>query len=383
MRRVRLRNIAFLFSAFLIASCAIKPDSTEIVEVFDRHSYKQVNIAKLIKQYEQQGFSALSSFDENAAYYPKTWLPSVPSREDEKYNAGIGIILWRKKTDAEIVAVFRDSPAYLAGIRPGDQVSHINEIPISRMSDEQIQNAIYGSQGMLCRLRGTARRGGILQVSLRREFGGMPIAWGFNIPGTKAGYVRIISFSKNSTSLIRSAMNDVLDGGATHVIIDLRGSRAGSLAELSTVLSYFAPGGGKLFSSSSRHKGYSMTFFSKLKGSYYGIPYTILTNSETSSRGEIFAQTLKEWGGGVRALTAGERTSGDTAVTRGFTLKNGGVVRITVSKLFPPSNKDLDRSGVQPDIPVKLNPSVAGHGAEYPAALASNDFLIKSAMNGF
>ncbi|MBO4555543.1 MAG: hypothetical protein J5706_02200, partial [Elusimicrobiales bacterium] len=297
--------------------------------------------------------------------------------------AGIGIILWRNKAQAEVVAVFRDSPAYFAGIRQGDIISHINDIPVSKKRDEQIQNAIYGSQGMLCRLRGTSKRGGILQASLRREFGGMPIAWGFNIPGTRAGYLRIISFSKKSTSLIRSAMNDVLDGGASHVIIDIRGNKAGSLAELSTVLSYFAPGGGKLFSSSSRHKGYSMTFFSKLKGSYYGIPYTILTNSETSSRGEIFAQALKEWGGGVRTLTAGEKTAGDTAVTRGFTLKNGGVVRITVSKLFPPSNKDLDSRGVQPDIPVKLNAPVLGQGTEYPNALASDDALLKSALKGF
>ena len=117
MRLISLKHIFILLSVILISSCSIKPDSTEIVDVFDRHSYKQVNIAKLIKQYEQQGFSALSSFDERASYYPKTWLPSVPSKEDEKNNAGIGIILWRNKAQAEVVAVFRDSPAYFAGIR--------------------------------------------------------------------------------------------------------------------------------------------------------------------------------------------------------------------------------------------------------------------------
>ena len=372
-----------VFSMFFAYGCSMKPDSTEVVEVFDRHSYKQMDISSLIKKYEAQGFSALPYFDERAAYYPPTWLPSVPSKDDEKANAGVGLVLWRYGNAVQAVAVFRGSPAYDAGIRAGDTITHINDISVSRMTDEQIQNAIYGIQGSLCRVRGMSRRGSPIQASLRREFGGMPIAWGFNIPGTKAGYVRIISFTKKSTSLVRAAMNDVLDGGASHVILDLRSNRAGSLAELSTVLSYFAPGGNsKLFSSASRHKGYSMTFFSKLKGSYYGYPYTILTNAETSSRGEIFAQALKEWGKGVRAITAGEKTAGDTAVTRGFTLKNGGIVRITVSKLFPPSDKDLDKIGVAPDLPIS-NRDILGEGREYPMALASSDSMLIAALKGF
>ena len=383
MRHLSVISIVVLSMLVSIAGCTVKPDSSEIIEVFDRHSYRQVNRARLMKQFETEGFAALPSFDENASYYPKSWLPSVPTKEDAKDNAGLGLVMWRvRKSLVYVVSVFKGSPAYLAGIRAGDSVTHINDIQVSRLTDMQIQNAIYGEPGGLCRLRGKTRNGGMLQASIRREFGGMPIAWGFKIPGTKLGYVRIISFTKKATSLIRSAMNDVLDDGATHVILDLRSNRAGSLAELSTVLSYFAPGGGKLFSSSSRHKGYSNTFFSKLTGSYYGIPYTILTNSETSSRGEIFAQTLKEWGGGIRTITAGERTAGDTSVTRGFTLKNGGVLRITVSKLFPPSNKDLDNVGIAPEMPVKLDADVDRQGMEYPAALASFDGLLTAAIKG-
>lgn len=371
------RIICFLIPVLIVAGCSSKPDSAEIVEIFDRHSYQQVNIADLIKQYEKKGFSILPEFDENAAYYPKTWLPSVPSRDSEKDNAGTGLVLWRG-AKLYAVAVFRGSPAYEAGIRPGDVITSINDIEVSRMRDEQIQDALYGSHGMICRIGGVSSRGGMIRASLRREFGGMPIAWGFNIPGTRTGYVRIISFTKKSTSLIRSAMNNVLDAGADNVIIDLRGNRAGSLAELSTVLSYFAPGGGKLFSSESRHKGYSMTFFSRLKGSYYGYPYTILTDGDTSSRAEIFAQALKEWGGTV---IVGGRTAGNTAVTRGFTLKNGGVVRITVSKLFPPSGRDIDNTGVSPDVSISHTASaVLGKGTEYPAALASSDVLLKRAF---
>jgi len=370
-----ISSFFFILLAIFAVSCSRKPDSTEIVEIFDRHSYEQVNLANLIKQYEKNGFDALSAFDEKAAYYPKSWLPSIPSKDDEKNNAGVGLILWRSHAKLYAVSVFRGSPAYEAGIRAGDLITHVNDIEASHLSDDKIQSAIYGAQGAICRIRGISRNGAQIRASLRRDFGGMPIAWGFNIPGTRTGYVRIISFTKKSTSLIRSAMNDVLDNGASNVIIDLRGNRAGSLAELSTVLSYFAPGGGRLFSSASRHKGYSMTFFSRLRGSYFGIPFTVLTDHNTSSRSEIFAQALKEWGGTV---IVGSQTAGNTAVTRGFTLKNGDVVRITVAKLFPPSNKDLDE-GIVPDMPVKAA-IIPGADVEYPSALASSDILLNKAF---
>lgn len=377
MKFALARLCLMLFAAIFAVSCSNKVDSTEIVEIFDRHSYKQVNLANLIKQYDKTGFEALPAFDERAAYYPKSWLPAIPYREEEKNNAGIGLILWRTSRKLVVVSVFKGSPAYEAGIRAGDIITHINETEVKRMRNEQIQAAIYGSQGMLCRLRGINANGANIRASLRREFGGMPIAWGFNIPFSKTGYVRILSFTKKSTVFIRQAMNDVLDNGAQRIILDLRGNCSGSLAELSTALSYFAPGGGKLFSSSSRHKGYSMAFLSKLKGSYYGIPYTILTDGVTSSRSEIFAEALKDWGG---AEIIGERTAGNTAVTRGFTLKNGGVVRITVSKLFPPSEKDLDDKGLMPDLPVQLKATVLSNSVEYPQALASSDELIKKAI---
>ena len=177
--------------------------------------------------------------------------------------------------------------------------------------------------------------------------------------------------------MIRSSMNDVLDMGADRVIIDLRGNRGGSLAELSTALSYFSPGGGKLFTSMSRHKGYSMGFYSRLRGSYAGIPVVAVTDQETVSRAEIFISALREWNG---CSVLGERTGGNVSATRGFTLKNGGIVRITVAKLFPPSGTDIDNVGVSPDIAVKTEAPAPGTVREFPPALASSDELINKAL---
>lgn len=377
MKNFMYKYILALPVVFLMYGCFGKVDSSEIVSIFDRHSYAKVNLNKLSDEFKKYGFKALNEFDDRAAYYPKSWLPAAPSSSSEKINAGLGLTLWKSGKTVTVVSVFKGSPAFTAGIRTGDKITHINEISVANMTNSQIQSAIYGTAGISCRLRGVAKNKANIRVTLKREFGGMPIVWGFTIPGTELGYVRIISFSNKSSNMLRSAMNDVLDMGAKKVILDLRGNRGGSLAELSTVLSYFAPGGGRLFSSMSRHKGYSMAFFSKKPGSYNGIPFTVLTDGDTISRAEIFASALREWG---NTVIVGSRTGGNISATRGFTLKNGSIVRITVAKLFPPSSVDLDNTGVIPDTMVRTDTAVIGAAKEYPSSLANDDELLAAVI---
>jgi carboxyl-terminal processing protease len=199
------------------------------------------------------------------------------------------------------------------------------------------------------------------------------------IPGTKAGYMRAASFMTKASGRFKSSMNDLLDSGAKRIIIDLRGNKGGSLGELANVLGYFAPAAGTLYSSASRHAGYRKVFTTDGPGSFAGVKVVLLTDPDTVSRAEIFAATLREWG---NAVIVGGTTAGNVAATRGFRLKSGAALRITVAKLQPPSGADLDGRGVEPDVKVaEATGGAAGGFTEYPPGLASFDPVIRKALS--
>lgn len=350
-------------------------DPAEVAYVFERHSASPCDLAKLKASLAASGDAALKAFDPYALFFPPGWTPDREGDYDEK--AGAGITAWRDGESAVVVAVFSGSPAQKAGIRPGDRLFYVDGVPVSELSDKELHASLYSAPGNFT-VKGRKAVGGVLQAALSREMGGMPVVWGFTIPGTKAGYMRAASFMTRSAGRFKMAMNDLLDSGAKRVIIDLRGNRGGSLGELADALGYFAPGPALLYSAVSRHSGYSKVFRSEGAGSYAGIKVVLLTDPDTVSRAEIFAQTLREWGA---AVIVGGKTAGNVAATRGFRLKSGGALRLTVARLRPPSGADLDGLGVEPDVRVaEATGSSTGGFTEYPPGLASYDPVIRAAL---
>ncbi|MCX5790848.1 MAG: S41 family peptidase, partial [Elusimicrobia bacterium] len=269
-------------------------------------------------------------------------------------------------------------PAETAGIKAGDRVTLVDGKDAAELPDAVLGAALYGATGGIVRLKGQRRDGGALNGNLKREFGGMPTVWGFNIPGTRLGYLRIVAFSGKASGRIRSEVNDLLDSGAAELVIDLRHNYGGSLGELSNALALFAAGRGTVFKVVSRHPGYSKVFSAEEAGPFAGVKTLLLNDSGTVSRAEIFAATLREW---RVASIFGEATAGNVALTRGFRLKDGGALRVTVAHILTPSGADLDEKGVAPDVPLNAQPP-GGQApiGEFPPAVASADPLLRRAL---
>ncbi|OGS13827.1 MAG: hypothetical protein A2234_11340 [Elusimicrobia bacterium RIFOXYA2_FULL_58_8] len=364
--------------ALLLSGCGKgQADPAEIVMVFDRHSYAECDLARLEESLRASGAAALSSFDPYALFFPPGERPQSGSFGGGK--AGAGLVLWRGGAAAVAVRVFPGSPAEAEGIRAGDVISSLDGQTVADLADPELAAALYGSAGGAFRVKGEKRLGGAINSTLKRSLGGMPTVWGFNIPGSRAGYLRIVNFSRNTTPRLKAEMNDLLDRGAARIIIDLRGNYGGSLEELSSSLALFAPCAGPVFRAVSRHAGYSKVFSAGGPGPYAGLKPVILVDGKTISRAEIFAAALREWGG---ASIVGGVTAGSVSATRGFRLKGGAALRLTVARLLTPAGLDLEGKGLAPDI--ILGPT-DGPGAadkeggvfrEFPAALASSDPVL-------
>jgi len=368
--------ILFLPALLLLSSCRKDINTEEIIKIVDKHSAEEHNLYALDNEMRKIGFEAVEEIDDRAVYLPNTWKP-LSLKEMTPGDASAGVALWRASPEkAEVVYIFRNSPAEYAGINPGDTIFSVNDIPMREISDGQLLEYLKGPPGISFSVKGETKEKKDLNVSLKRNFGGTPIVWGFRIPGTDVGYLRILSFSKNSYKWFRSSMNDILDAKAKKIVIDIRGNKGGSLAELSRYLNDFAPKRNSvLFYSYSRHKGYSFAFTSRRRGDYSDIKVAVLTDYATMSRAEIFAETLRYW---KNALIVGGRTAGNISATRGFRMPNKDIMRITVSKLYPPSKLDLEKTGVIPDEWLKYSPS---YKEDFPPLLVNSDDFIQKGLS--
>ena len=371
------RLLCCLLALFLSGCGKNSVDPAEITWVFNRHSYAEQDLPRMEAGLQKSGPSVLSSFDHYALFFPPRWHPAPVSAGLGK--AGVGLVLWRAGNEAVVVRVFPRSPAEAAGLKRGDRIFSVDGQPVADLPEAAMGAAIYGSLGGVFLLKGEKRDGGELDSSLKREYGGMPTVWGFNVPGTRTGYLRIVNFSGKTAARLKAEMNDLLDGGADRVIIDLRGNYGGSLDQLSASLALFAGREAELFKAVSRHTGYSRVFASRDPGPYAGLKTLLLTDAGTLSRGEVFAAALREWGG---AALVGEATAGNVSATRGFKLKSGAALRITVARLLTPAGLDLDGRGLTPDVAVQCPASADRAGfREFPSALASSDPVLQAALS--
>ena len=91
-------------------------------------------------------------------------------------------------------------------------------------------------------------------------------------------------------------------------------------------------------------------FFAKSGDGVKGKPVIVITNNGSASASEIFAGALKDH---KRAIILGENTYGKGSVQSIIPLKNGGGIRLTISKYYLPSGKSISEVGVSPDIIIK------------------------------
>ncbi len=81
-----------------------------------------------------------------------------------------------------------------------------------------------------------------------------------------------------------------------------------------------------------------------------GVGIIVLINGGSASASEIFAGALKDH---KRAIILGENSYGKGSVQSIIPLRNGGGIRLTISKYYLPSGKSISEVGVSPDIVVE------------------------------
>ena len=352
---------------------------TKVNEIYNQIKDQNVDITKSLgksnlKQNQIEIYSTLNKYLKTYPGYFKFVLNTYCSTLDPYTNymgpkeykvfnegisggnfSGIGVAMSAvKDKDGEIIIidVFEDTPAYRAGLKPGDKIVKVDDKSVKDYSVDTVQSMIRGPKGTSVNL--TIRRGkDLINFKIIRDIIHIKSTKEKLITknGVEIGYIRISSFNKETSKEFLQSYNKL--NRPKKIIIDLRNNGGGLLDEAVNIVSYFVENGKLavyLKSKDRIEKEYYTNSKEKIDADV-----VVLVNNYTASAAEILTQALKDLNKEVKIV--GLPSYGKNSVQTLFNLMDGGVLKLTIAKYYTLSNRDISKDKVSLDYKIEFNDS--------------------------
>mgnify|MGYP000045648540 CR=1 FL=1 len=268
------------------------------------------------------------------------------------YFFGIGIFIEKQDRRLLVVAPIENTPAWRAGLRPGDHITHIDGTPTAEMPIEEAVARIRGPQGTQVRLR-IQRGERTFEVTIVRDRIEITSVQGEEalsdrerglLQAAGLSYIRILAFNQDTSERFARHMQRVRQARGAGLVLDLRSSPGGLVDQCTRVADFFVPSGPILYEVD--RNGRMRTIYATAREKYRK-PVAVLVNEGTASCSEILAGALQDTG---TAVLVGQRTFGKGVITSVVDLPGGRGATITTAKYLTPKKRDIHRKGIQPDI---------------------------------
>lgn len=246
-----------------------------------------------------------------------------------------------------VIAARDGSPGAKAGLQTGDFIRIIDGKPTREMSVWEGMRALRGVPGTKVKI--TVFRGNANdphEIELTREVIAAPDATS-RIAAQGVGYIRISAVGPKTPDLVKSQVTDLIKGGASKLIVDVRRTSGGSL-DAGLALARLFVGTGTLAMRESKGTP-KETIATKAGDGAITLPLQLLADTGTSSAAEIFAAALV---GNKRAEIVGEHTIGRAASQRLIKLPDGTGLYLTTTRYLTPDGTPLHEKGLAPTVPV-------------------------------
>ncbi|HWQ25317.1 MAG TPA: S41 family peptidase, partial [Chlorobaculum sp.] len=255
---------------------------------------------------------------------------------------GIGIEFDVVHDTLLVVTPLAGGPSESVGIMPGDRIVAIDSMSAVGITPNAVLKKLRGSRGSRVSLkvyRPVARRMIDFQVT-RGKISTSSIDAAFLVDD-KTGYIRISRFVATTAAEFRSSIQKLLAQGMKRLIIDVRGNPGGFLDQAVEVADELLPDRKLIVYTKSRHGGADeMKYVAKPGGIFEKGSLCILVDRGSASAAEILAGALQD---NRRGLLVGELTFGKGLVQRQFQFSDGSALRLTVSRYYTPSGRQIQR----------------------------------------
>jgi len=289
---------------------------------------------------------------------------------------GLGIEITVRDDQLTVVAPIEGTPAWRAGVQPGDKIIKIEGIATKDMSLTDAVKRMRGPKGTkvtITILRADHKE--LLDVSVTREIIQVQSVKTQEIePGL--GYLRIRQFQERTARDLEAGIEKLEKSGRlAGLVLDLRNNPGGLLSSAVEVSEKFLGDGKLVVYTEGRVRNQNMRFVAHAKHAVTDLPLVVLVNHGSASASEIVAGAIQDHGRGV---VLGQPTFGKGSVQTIIPLPDGSGLRLTTAKYFTPKGRSIHGKGIEPDILVE--PPKEDPAAKPPAAPLSEAEQVKRDM---
>ena len=317
----------------------------EVIENIKKDYVDDVNQGEMM---ESAINGVLQSLDPYSAYMSPELFKEMQTDTKGEFG-GLGIEIGMEAGVVKVISPIEGTPAEEAGIKAGDYIVKIGKEQVQGKSLMEAVKLMRGPVGTEINL--TVRRKNEkkpLEFKVVRKIIEVQSVNSKIISKEKnIGYVRLKSFNENSDNQFLKSLKKF--EGTKKIkgyIIDLRNNPGGLLTQAINITDFFLDDG-EIVSTKGRKISETRKFFARRGDEIKGKPLVVLINNGSASAAEIFAGALKDH---KRAIILGESSYGKGSVQSIIPLRNGGGMRLTISKYYLPSGKSISEVGVTPDI---------------------------------
>ena len=320
----------------------------EVIEKIKKDYVDDVNESKMM---DSAINGVLQSLDPYSAYMSPELFNEMQTDTRGEFG-GLGIEIGMESGVVKVISPIDDTPAEKAGIKAGDYIVKIGNEQVQGKSLMEAVKLMRGPVGTSIEL--TIRRKNVkkpLEFKITRKIIEIKSV-NSEILGDKKnlGYIRLKSFNENSDKQFLDIVKKFeKDSKIKGYILDLRNNPGGLLTQAINITDFFLDDG-EIVSTKGRKASETRKFFARKGDQIKGKPIIVLINNGSASASEIFAGALKDH---KRAIILGENSYGKGSVQSIIPLRNGGGMRLTISKYYLPSGDSISEVGVTPDIVVE------------------------------
>jgi len=260
---------------------------------------------------------------------------------------GLGIEVTMEDGLVKVVTPIDDTPAAKAGILSNDIITQIDGDQVQGLSLNQAVEKMRGPVNTAVKL--TILRGkDTKEFSITRDV--VRIQSVRSREEGDVGYIRITSFSEQTTDGLRKAVESLTQKIGTEkvkgFVIDLRNNPGGLLDQAVSVSDAFLDRG-EIVSTRGRNAEETQRFNARPGDITKGKPVVVLINGGSASASEIVAGALQDH---KRATLVGTRSFGKGSVQTIIPLRDNGALRLTTARYYTPSGRSIQAKGIDPDI---------------------------------
>ncbi len=242
-----------------------------------------------------------------------------------------------------VLSVRRESPAWKAGVQPGDRLVAINDTVVGNMNAQAAELRMIGEKGSRVKLklaRGSTAWPDSIKLNLKRAVLEARAVSSVRMVDPTTGYIRLDEFLPEAGKEVEKGIEELRGRKMTQLILDLRGNPGGSVQAMVDVASLFLPKGSLIVKAQGRRKtGLDNPVVTKA-GAWQALPVIVLIDEGSASSSEMLAGSLQDHD---RALIVGRRSFGKALMQTALPVANGDVVWLTVARVLTPSGRIIQR----------------------------------------